>query len=80
MFCLHVCLFNMCVSHAHEADEGIRGPGTEVTGSCEPLCECWELNLGLCKGNRVLLSSESSLQPQGFSLLLFNGNNIYNIF
>jgi hypothetical protein len=28
----------------YEYKEGIRSPGTEVVGSCEP--GCWELNLG----------------------------------
>lgn len=30
-----------------------------VTGSCE----CWELNLGLLKSSKVLLTTELSLQP-----------------
>lgn len=39
--------------------------GTGVTGSCEPLCACWELNSGPLQKQPVLLTIEPSLQlPQ----------------
>jgi hypothetical protein len=33
-------------------------PGTEVTGSCELPCGCWELNLGPLDKQPMLLTTE----------------------
>ena len=35
-----------------------------MTDGCEPPCGCWELNLGPLEEQTVLLTTESSLQPQ----------------
>jgi hypothetical protein len=45
-------------------EESIPSLGTGVTGSCEPLCGCWELRPGLLQEQLVLLSAEPSLQPE----------------
>jgi hypothetical protein len=37
-------------------------PGNGVLGGFEPLCQCWELNLGPLQ-EQVLLPTEQSLQP-----------------
>ena len=44
-----------------------------VTDGCEPPCSCWELNSGPLEEQTVLLTSESSLQPQRntFCFVLF---------
>ena len=36
---------------------------TGVIDSCEPLCGCWESNLGLLEDQPVLLTTKPSLQP-----------------
>jgi hypothetical protein len=38
-------------------------PETGVADSCEPLCGCWESNLGSLEEQSVLLTPESSPQP-----------------
>ena len=35
-----------------------------ITGGCEPPCGCWQLNSGPPKEQSVLLTTESSVQPQ----------------
>jgi hypothetical protein len=42
-------------------EEGIRSSGPRVIDSCEPPCECWELNPGLLQ-EQVFTISEPSLQ------------------
>lgn len=42
--------------------EGVRSPGTELTGSCEQPHGCWELNVGLLEEQLVLATTEPSLQ------------------
>ena len=42
------------------SEEGVRFPGTGVTGSCELPCGCWELNQGLLQ--KMLLSTEPPFQ------------------
>jgi hypothetical protein len=39
-----------------------------ITDGCEPPCGCWELNSGPLEEQSVLLTTESSLQPQQLSL------------
>ena len=39
----------------------------------EPLCGCWELNSGLLEEQLVLLTAESSLQPQSILFKLGAG-------
>ena len=34
-----------------------------ITDGCEPLCGCWELNLGPLEEQSVLLTAELTLQP-----------------
>jgi hypothetical protein len=48
---LHICL---C--------EGVRSPGTGLTGSYELPCGCWELNPDPLEHQPVLLTAEPSLQ------------------
>lgn len=49
--------------HPWKPDGVIRSPGVEVTGSCEPLCRCWELDLGSLQEQQVLLMAELSFYP-----------------
>lgn len=50
------------------AEEGAESPRTAVTDGGEPPCGFWESNLGPLPERPALLTSESSLQPQGCSL------------
>lgn len=52
---LHVC--------AVSTEEGVMVPETVITGSCEPLHQCWELNPRPLQEQQVLLIAEPSLQP-----------------
>lgn len=57
VFCLHAwCPWG--------SEGGIRAPGTGVTDGCEPPRGCWELDLGWLGEQQMLLTTESSLQPQ----------------
>lgn len=56
-YIVSVCL---CI-HKHRCswlkpDENMRSPGTGVIGSCELLCEYWDLNLGPVEKQPVLLT------------------------
>lgn len=44
-------------------EHGISSPGTGVTDCCEPLCRCWEQNLGPLQKQPVLGAAEPALQP-----------------
>lgn len=44
---------------------------TGVTGSCELLCRCWELNTGPLEEQQVFLIIELSLQPHNWFLFGF---------
>ena len=43
--------------------EGVRSPGTGVTGSCELPCRFWELNPGPLEEQPVLVTTKPTLQP-----------------
>jgi hypothetical protein len=45
MFIRHMCAWSLWWS-----EEGIRSPRTGVTGGCEPMYGCWELNPGPVQG------------------------------
>jgi hypothetical protein len=47
-----------------EAREYVIYAGNGVINSCQPSCGCWELNLGPLEEQPVLLTTESSLQPE----------------
>ena len=51
-----------CVPETQRSDEGVRSPGTGVSGGYEPSCGCWEPNPGLREEQPVLLTAELSLQ------------------
>jgi hypothetical protein len=65
--CISVFAY-MCVCAPHvglvpaEAIKDIRGPGTSVSGDCEPPCGCSELYSGLLQEQQVFLMAEASLQ------------------
>lgn len=42
--CIFICA--LCVPGPHGDQKMMLDPGTEITVICEPLCRCWELNLG----------------------------------
>ena len=52
-----------CMPSACGLVEGIRTPGTEVTGSCEPPYGCGKQNPDPVEEQSVLLTAEESLQP-----------------
>lgn len=62
---MYMCLLEYkcitCKQDPTETGKVIRSAENGVTGGCEPLCRCWELNKVLCKSSK-LLTAESSLQ------------------
>ena len=50
-----------------EAGKDIGSLGTEVTDSCEPPWDCWELYLGPMEEQSVLTTAEPSFQSPSFS-------------
>ena len=54
----HLYIWCLCRS-----EEGIGFPGTGVADGCEPLCGCWESNLGPLEEQQVLLTTELSPSP-----------------
>lgn len=46
MFWLNVFMSTKRIPGAPGPEEDIRSLGTEITGSCQPSCESWELNPG----------------------------------
>lgn len=85
--CVHiyiVVLFNAygvlprCMSVHHvracylwRPKEAMGSPGTEVTGSCEWSCGCWEINPGPLEKLPMLLTVEPSLQAPSQTFKLF---------
>lgn len=65
LLCLLVCLCTTCLLCLWRTD--IRLPGTRVTGSCEPLYGCWELNLGSLKEQSLLITEPFQQLPCVFS-------------
>lgn len=64
MFCLHVCLYTMCLQCPQRPGEGVRFPETRITDGCEPTCWCWESNLDHLEQQPVLLTALPLLHPQ----------------
>ena len=62
VFCLNVRLCTMCVPCPWSPEEGVKFLGTGVKDGCEPLCGCWEWDLGPLEEQPVLLTTEPSLQ------------------
>lgn len=63
LFILCVCGVYMCVQCPWMEEEDHWVPGTAVARSCEPPCEGWELNPGLCQEEQVPLTTELSYRP-----------------
>jgi hypothetical protein len=61
MYVYHVCTWCLWGS---ESEEGIRFPGTGVTGDCGPPCEFREPKPGFLQECQVLWAIEPSLRPQ----------------
>jgi hypothetical protein len=59
----HMHFYHMCTWSLWRSDEGIKSPGTGVTGACEHQYGCWELNPGLLQEQPVLLASDPSFHP-----------------
>lgn len=57
--CLSTCTLPLCRG-PRRPEEGVGFPGTRVTGSSEPSCGCWELDLVLQKERWVLCTTEPS--------------------
>ena len=64
--CVCVEVYTICVLPPLEARKG-----HQVTGDCELLCWCWDLNLGPLKEQQVLLTAETPLQLQMLSLCVW---------
>ena len=58
--------------HPPTTYDRVGSPGTEITDSCEPPCECWELKPGPLEERSVLLTAEPSLQPPDHEFLNSN--------
>lgn len=52
------------------SEDGVRSPWTGITGSYEPHCRWWELNLNPLKEESIFLIADPSLWPQKFSMCL----------
>lgn len=46
-----------------EAKESIQSLGNTVISSCEPLCWCWEPNLGSLEEQQILLNMRHLFRP-----------------
>lgn len=46
MFVHHVFIYKSL----QNSEKGVISPGSGVTGSCDPPCGCWELNLFIIQG------------------------------
>jgi hypothetical protein len=57
----------------------LRSSGTGPTDSCEVPYGCWELNPGSLKEQIVFLSTELTLQPQGFSFFIKCLSSLLNL-
>ena len=57
-----ICLFYVCECTVALFRNTRRSD--PITDGCEPLCGCWELNLGPLEEQSALLTSEPPLQPQ----------------
>ena len=62
MLCLHAYKGTTFIHCSWRPEEGVGSPETGVTGGCEPLCGCWELNPGPLQEQQGLLSTEPLLQ------------------
>lgn len=57
-----MCLYVLGVYRCPQTSEGIRSPGTRVTGSGEPLCGCREQRPGPLQQQEIPLATDRSLQ------------------
>lgn len=51
----------MCLASV-QGSQGVRFP-TRIIDDYEPVCGCWELNLGPLQEQHVLVTTKPSLQP-----------------
>lgn len=61
--------------HPRRPEEGAESSETRATDSCEPSCRCWELNPVPPQEQQILLTAESSLQPNIFVLKYKNNTD-----
>lgn len=68
LYCMWMDVLALCMFVYHGialSEKRFRSPETGVTGYCEPLCACWELNHGPLKEHSVISMIESLiLSPQ----------------
>lgn len=57
------CMYFLCTYIVHTEARNSRSPGTGVLGCYEPLCGCWDLNLGSLQEKPVLVTTKLSLKP-----------------
>lgn len=60
---------HMCTWGLRSPEEGIWLSATGVLDSCEPPCECWEVNPGRGQEQQVLLNRAISSAPEISSIL-----------
>lgn len=60
---LPACMYMYGTHVLQKSEENIRSPGTIITGDCELLCGCWELNPGPLQELQVPLTAEPTPQP-----------------
>ena len=71
LFCMLLCLCTMFLPCPWRSEVGVRASGSRVADSCEPLCGCWEPNLGPLKEQQVFSTAKPSLLEFFFNYLLF---------
>lgn len=54
-------VYHVCNLFPRRSEKGISGSGTRVVDACEPLCGCWEPNIGPLQEWQMLLTAETSL-------------------
>ena len=62
-------VYFVCVWYVQRSEETVQLPGVAVTGSCEPLCGCWEFNTGPLEEQHILLDTEPFLQSLSVSYI-----------
>jgi hypothetical protein len=66
--CMYVCMYVSTPLLSSDTPEEVqthqKGASDHIADGCEPPCGCWNLNSGPLEEQLVLLTTESSLQPQ----------------
>jgi hypothetical protein len=76
-----ICICTVCLCGALQGEMRVGSSGLGVTGDCEPLCGCWELNQGPPQEQTVLLTAKLFLKTKvsGVGSTLINIKKIQNV-